>query len=620
MPIRLLLSAGTLLAAALVAGGLLAFGSTAHTQTAPTTLRGTAPACAPATLGISAAVAGGAVTVSPAPDSMDSSHVAQISFLGVPAADLEDITVTGSRSGRHSGRLAAYSQGDGGSFLPNAPFTEGERVSVSAVLQREGRSTPFAWHFNVAEADTVSRSLENPPPKAAAARSSEYQQFASAPGINPPKVTVTTDTGDQAPGDLFLAPYAGRGQYGPEILNGAGQLIWFKPLAPGARAADLRLQEYEGKPVITWWQDPLIAGGRHDSGLVIANSSYQVVKVVRAANGYQPDLHAFEITPKGTGLFTVYDAIRCNLTAHRGPSNGAVADTLFQEVDLKTGLVRYEWHSLDHVALSDSYAPAGPGDDKDPWDFFHINAVSEHGEDLLVNSRNTWAAYWISARTGQIVWRLGGKQSSFHMGLGATPAWQHDARLGPSGTISFFDNEATPKVRSQSRGLVLALNLKDGTATRVASFNHPSKPLVSGSQGDLQPLPGGDWMAGWGAEPYFTEFSPSGRDLFDAHLPAGYQSFTVLKFPWSGSPGQPPAIAVRAGAHRGLIACWNGATAVQHWRLLGGSTPGSLEPLAETSPSGFQTTITTSAKPRYVAVQAIGGTGQVLGTSATKSD
>ncbi len=79
-----------------------------------------------------------------------------------------------------------------------------------------------------------------------------------------------------ATGDLFLAPYSGIGQYGPMILGEHGELVWFKPLSPaGARAANLRVQQYEGKPVLTWWQDPLIAGAVHTAGEVIANSSYQ---------------------------------------------------------------------------------------------------------------------------------------------------------------------------------------------------------------------------------------------------------------------------------------------------------------------------------------------------------
>ena len=118
-----------------------------------------APSCAPAKLNVSGALAGGAVTVSPAPDSMDASYLTQISFLGVPAGDIAEVTVVGSRSGAHAGRLAAYSQGDGASFLPSRPFTQGERVTVHAVLRRGASTTPFAWSFTVAEVDAVSRSL-----------------------------------------------------------------------------------------------------------------------------------------------------------------------------------------------------------------------------------------------------------------------------------------------------------------------------------------------------------------------------------------------------------------------------------------------------------------------------
>jgi hypothetical protein len=578
-----------------------------------------APSCLPRTLNVSRALAGGVVSVSPAPDSADASYLSQISFLGVPAAEIKDVAVVGSRSGAHPGHLAAYSQGDGASFLPSKPFSQGEVVTVHAVLRRGAGSTPFAWRFTVAEVDSVSRSLETPPPPPPPAKQSELQHFVSRPELRPPTVTVTTDTGTHVPGDIFLAPYAGPGQYGPMILDGAGDLVWFKTIPAGSRAADLRVQTYENRPILTWWQDPLVADGRRDAGVVIADDSYNDIAIVRAGNGYQPDLHAFEVTPTGTALFTVYDAVRCNLSAYGGPADGAVADTLFQEIDLRTGLVRSEWHALDHVALTDSYMPVGHGGTPvSPWDYFHINAVSEHGGDLLVDSRNTWAAYDVDAHTGQIVWRLGGKHSTFAMAPGAAPAWQHDAREEPGGAISFFDNGGTPKVHSQSRVTVFALNAQTKTATLVASFVHSAPVLLAASQGDFQPLPGGDWFTGWGQEPFFSEFSPIGQILFDAHLPALYQSYTVLKFPWSGAPAQRPSLAVRAGSHGGAVAyaSWNGATAVSGWRLLAGASSHALTPVAATPRHGFETAIVLSgASPRYLAIQALGAGGQVLGAS-----
>jgi Arylsulfotransferase (ASST) len=577
----------------------------------------TAPACVPPTLNVSAALAGGRVTVSPGPDSRDASAATQISLLGVPASELSNIVVRGSRSGAHSGRLLAYSQGDGASFLPSRPFSQGEAVTVHAVLRQGASTTPFAWGFTVAEIDAVSRSLETPPPPPPPPNPAELQHFVSRPDLQPPTVTVSVSSGMQALGDIFLAPYAGPGQYGPMILDGAGKLLWFKPIPTGERAADVRVQEYDGQPVLTWWQDPLVADGRHDAGVVIANSAYRDIAIVRAGNGYQPDLHAFEITPQGTALFSVYDAIRCNLSAYGGPADGAVADTLFQEIDLRTGLVRFEWHALDHVALSASYTPARSGGTQtSPWDYFHLNSVSADGTNLLVDSRNTWAAYDVDARSGQIAWRLGGKLSSFAMGPGASPAWQHDAREEPDGTISFFDNGGTPKVHSQSRVIVLALNKQNMTATLVSSFVTPT-PLLAASQGDFQPLAGGNWFVGWGQEPFFSEFSPAGRVLFDAHLPALYQSYTALKFPWSGDPTQPPALAVNPRSSGGAVAyaSWNGATAVTRWRLLAGASLHALGAIATVPRSGFETAIALSRAPRCFVVQGLDASGRVLGMS-----
>lgn len=584
-----------------------------------------APGCVPKTLNVSQSLAGGAVTVTPAPESMDASHLTQISFMGVPAADITNIVVVGSRSGAHAGRLEPYSQGDGGSFLPSRPFAQGETVSVHAVLRQGAATRPFAWQFTTAEVDSVSRSLETPPPPPPPPKASELQHFVSRPDLLPPTVTVDADSdpGGQDAADIFLAPYAGPGQYGPMILDPAGGLVWFKPIPAGERAADLRVQQYDGRPVLSWWQDPLVAGGQRDAGVVIANSAYQDVQIVRAGNGYQPDLHAFEITPRGTALFTVYDAIRCDLSAYGGPANGAVADTVFQEIDLRTGLVRYEWHALDHVPLTDSYMPIGHGgSDVSPWDWFHINAVSEHGsagaEHLLVDSRNTWAAYDVSARTGQVIWRLGGKQSSFAMGPESRPAWQHDAREEPDGTISFFDNGGTPPVHAQSRVIVLSLNTQAMTATLVSQFVHPTR-LLAASQGDFQPLSDGDWFVGWGQEPFFSEFTATGQVLFDAHLPPKYQSYTVLKFPWSGQPTGPPALAVRARTHGGAeaYASWNGATAVARWRLLGGADPHALQPLASAARNGFETALALAHAPAYLAAQALSESGAVLGVSPT---
>ena len=591
----------------------------AHAHTARS---GGAPiACVPAHLNVSASLAGGHVTVSPEPDTRDASAATQISMLGAPVGELSNVSVKGSRTGNHTGRLLAYSQGDGASFLPTHPFVAGERVSVHAVLHLGAQTVPFAWSFIVSTLDTSGVAGGGSPARPAP---QDYQSFHSRPDLKPPTVSVTTHSLQATPGDIFLAPYSGPGQYGPMILDENGELVWFKALSPaGARAANFRVQSYEGKPALTWWQDPLLSGGSSKAGEVIANSSYQTIAVVRAGNGYQPDLHEFQITPEDTGLITVYAGIDCDLSSVNGSREGAVADTLMQEIDLKTGLVRFEWHSLDHVALSESYVSAAHSDEVTPFDYFHINAIDiQHDGSLLVDSRNTWTAYDVDPHTGIVRWRLGGKHSSFAMGPGTRTAFQHDAREQSDGTITFFDNGATPKEHPQSRAIQVSLDMQHMSASLLRVEQH-SPPLVAGSQGNVQALAGGDWMVGWGQEPYLTEYSASGQVLFDAHMPSAYESYRVFRLPWSGQPSGPPALSVvnASGAHGATIlyASWNGATGVASWRVLAGTSPASLQPLSSsTAKNGFETKIAlpSSFSSPYVAVQALDAAGAVMGASA----
>ncbi len=159
-------------------------------------------------------------------------------------------------------------------------------------------------------------------------------------------------------GDVFVTPYAGPGQAGPMILEPSGSLVWFKALPTYTEATNLQVQEYEGKPVLTWWQGNITMHGFGLGEDVIADDTYTDIAHVRAGNGLQADLHEFQLTPQGTALITAYEPILCNLSSVGGPADGAVTDSVFQEIDVKTGLVMYEWTSVDHVALSECYEHA----------------------------------------------------------------------------------------------------------------------------------------------------------------------------------------------------------------------------------------------------------------------
>ncbi|MEA2216186.1 MAG: hypothetical protein QOK19_1747, partial [Solirubrobacteraceae bacterium] len=97
----------------------------------------------------SAAAGASAVSVSPLNGTPDASPFTQISFLGVPANQISRVSVNGSRTGRHSGRLSGYVSAPGASFLLSHPFTQGETVTASAVVGAKGHTQTVRTRFTV---------------------------------------------------------------------------------------------------------------------------------------------------------------------------------------------------------------------------------------------------------------------------------------------------------------------------------------------------------------------------------------------------------------------------------------------------------------------------------------
>src|SRR5580704_9199195 len=252
----------------------------------------------------------------------------------------------------------------------------------------------------------------------------------------PPPVTVLTPGANNGNGDIFISPFGDTSSYanGAEIINNAGHVIWFHPVPAGQEASDFRTQTYLGHPVLTWWQGTGL-GGLSAGTDYIYNDRYQPIATVQAGNGYSADGHEFLITPWNTALILSYATATANLTSIGGPADQTVINGVVQEIDIATGKVLFQWNSEDHVPFSQSEQPL-PASASDPWDWFHINAVKLDSDgNLLIDARDTWTTYKVSLASGNIIWQLGGKDSSFT--LQAAPgqvldsanelfAWQHD--------------------------------------------------------------------------------------------------------------------------------------------------------------------------------------------------
>jgi hypothetical protein len=430
-----------------------------------------------------------------------------------------------------------------------------------------------------------------------------YRHFVSRPDLKPPRVKLLVRTRYVSPGYLFIAPKKKVEEGGPLILDNRGRVVWFMPVDRRG-VTDFRVQHYRGKPVLTWWRGKS-ADGKRLGRYSIYDNSYRLITYVSPGNGLSGDMHEFTITSRNTALMTLSHRVRVK---SRNVLEGA-----FQEVDIRTGRVLFEWHSIGHVRLTESYYRLPRNPDK-TYDYFHINTVEvDRDGNFLVSARNTHTIYKIDRRTGAIIWRLGGKRSDFELGKGVRFAWQHDVRRQPDGTMTLFDNEAAPKMRKQSRGLVLRVDEKRKTATVVHSFVH-DPPLVAVDQGNMQKLSNGHYLVGWGHQPYVTEFGPHGRPLLDLRFGrSGVDSYRAYRFSWVGRPRSKPAVAVNGDT---LYVSWNGATEVRSWQLLGGPDKQKLRPLLAVPKTGFEAAIPLPEDVPWVAVRALDPLGRSLARSA----
>jgi len=452
--------------------------------------------------------------------------------------------------------------------------------------------------------------------------------FVSEPKLHPPKLApdISVSYRKLAGGDFFLTNFRNVnlnspmvGQSGPMILDNHLRPVWFLPIGTHLLSADLKLQTYNGKPALSWWQGTISRVGETLSGqLVLVDNTYKQVAKITAPSPWVISLH--DAVVQGTNVWvTVYRQVSQSLTKYHGPAKGTVLDSAFQEYDLKTGKLLYTWDALGHIPLSDSYASIVK---KTPWDAYHVNSLQlVSSNEMLVSMRNTWAAYLVDTTTGKTIWTLGGKHSSFKP---KTPYhFQHDVELHHGDVVSAFDdnccNQTGPsafdKPFGPSRGVVLKLDFKHHTVSQSAQYKHGT--LVSAFLGNTQLLSNGNVVIGWGSQPLFSEYSRKGKLLDDVKWPSPDQSYRAYVEKWTATPYFPPSGAVKTKSGRTTVyASWDGATEVASWEVMGGSSATSLKVVAKAGKSAFETAIALSKSYKFYKVLALDKQKKVLGTSS----
>jgi len=324
-------------------------------------------------------------------------------------------------------------------------------------------------------------------------------------------------------------------------------------------------------------------------------------------------------------MITPYD-----LTPVNGPQDGCIRDVGFQEIDIKTGELLFEWRWSVHWDITDviMYPNGTQGSCSTPWDPFHINSVhKDDAGNYLVSSRHTSTVGYVDGRTGEFIWKLGGKENMFEDlsgGVATGISMQHHARFfeGNRSTITLFNNGVSlDGSKYRSKGLVVDLDFQAMTAKVRREYLSPHEK-GSDSRGSMQVLANGHVLLGYGVNPGWSEFSKDGDILCDVHFGPGSRfgsedvlSYRVLKREWVGRPKTRPSVVGKGGD---IYVSWNGATEVAVWALgeedVDISNYGSL---ASVPREGFETRIPVPSNLDMTPLRVFGldGYGNVLGSA-----
>lgn len=392
------------------------------------------------------------------------------------------------------------------------------------------------------------------------------------------------------------------------------------------------------------------------------NNQYELAYNISAMNNLRyADCHEVFLTPRCTAIITIYDPRPYDLSDFN-ITDGWLLDSYFQEIDLATGELLFQWRASDFVKVTDAvWFPSvkkSGHHEMHAYDYFHINSVEKDDRgNYLVSARHTNAIYYISGINGGVIWTLGGPRNDFRdlsNGTAVDFTWQHHARWVDANCtrISLFDDRNSAFHHSErpiSRGMIVELDYTLKTATLVHEWDALHN-ITSAREGSMQVLPNGNAILGYGQEPGMTEYAPDGRVLWDVTFgPIGENrrtadNYRIEKTNWTGAPTWAPKIAagpaptydfnnktatfvIRDRIENGTVLrkdtayfSWNGATEMKSWAILASNDTSELSVtdhwLMNVERAGFETHLHIGGSARYIRALALDAEMFVLHVTA----
>jgi hypothetical protein len=273
------------------------------------------------------------------------------------------------------------------------------------------------------------------------------------------------------------------------------------------------------------------------------------------APGTTADVHELLLLPNGNYMFGAQVIYRDDTSAFGGTANSEVVGIEIQEYE-PNGKLAWRWSSRGRIGLEETgrWWDAEILDDE-PYDVVHWNAVEDDGRHVLVSMRHTDAIYKIDKRSGDVVWKLGGTKTPESLKVRNDPlgdyplGGQHDARVGPDGSVTIFDNRTD--LPEPPRALRYKVNEDRGTARLVESVTDPDVTF-SVCCASARLLDNGDWMIGWGGNPEAgnAAYDELGRLIFRLALDVGF-TYRAIPVPKGAAKPKQLRKAMNAMSSRG---------------------------------------------------------------------
>lgn len=311
---------------------------------------------------------------------------------------------------------------------------------------------------------------------------------------------------DPAPGYVVFAA----GAYGL-VIDNTGRVVWYRrfPNGPGLSFMAQPNGRYAARPATPepGDQEPWIE----------LDPLGNVTRTLGCALGLQPRLHDMIAAPGGDYWLLCDETRTMDLTPFGGVAGARVTGTAAQHISA-TGALLFHWSPFDHFEITD-VDPAERTGANVNWT--HGNAIDLDADgNLVLSFRNLGEITKIDARTGAVLWRLGGRRNQFTFDGTSMPAFarQHSARALAPGELVLLDNLGDP---SESRAERYALDEASRSARLIHSYG--STPgVVTQIGGSVQALAGQRTLVSFGTAGRVEEYDASGRIVWRITGGAGY--------------------------------------------------------------------------------------------------